>query len=107
MALRQRLKAMLRPAASPLLWRLHLPFNVMMPRIEDLEARLASIPPPVDTALRGTVDNLTRMWLRLQNEVARLSSSVPEAAVSAAEARVAELEARLVAAEHRLQAQGR
>jgi predicted SAM-dependent methyltransferase len=98
--IRRRLKAILRPVASPLLWRLRLPFDVMLPRIELLEKRIASIPDP---ALRETVDNLTRTWLRLQNEVARLSSSVPEAAASAAQARGSELEARLQAAERQLE----
>jgi predicted SAM-dependent methyltransferase len=97
---RRRLKTILRPLASPLLWRLRLPFDVMLPRIELLEKRIASIPDP---ALRETVDNLTRTWLRLQNEVARLSSSVPEAAASAAQARVSELETRLQEAERQLQ----
>src|SRR5262245_23555520 len=94
---RQRVKAILRPAASPLLWRLRLPFDVMLPRIELLEQRLASIPirPALDPAVRETIDNLTRVWLRLQNEVARLTSSVPEAAASAAQARIAEFEVRL------------
>src|SRR5262249_35241681 len=91
--------ALLRPVASPLLWRLRLPFDVMLPRIEALERRIASMP---DSALRETVDNLTRTWLRLQNEVARLTSSVPETAASAAQARVSELEARLQAAERQL-----
>jgi predicted SAM-dependent methyltransferase len=98
--IRQRIKSLLRPLASPILWRLRLPFGVMLPRIELLEKRIASIPDP---ALRETVDNLTRTWLRLQNEVARLSSSVPEAAASAAQARLAELESRLQAAERQLQ----
>jgi predicted SAM-dependent methyltransferase len=31
-----------------------------------------------DSDLRATVDNLTRVWVRVQNEVARLSSMVPE-----------------------------
>lgn len=96
---RRRLKAILRPVLAPLLWRLRLPFDVMLPRIELLEKRITSIPDP---ALRETVDNLTRTWLRLQNEVARLASSVPEAAASAAQARVSELEARLQAAERQL-----
>jgi hypothetical protein len=68
----------------------------MLPRIENLEKQVASIPEP---ALRESVDNLIRTWLRLQNEVARLASSVPEAATRAAEARIAELEERLRAAE--------
>jgi hypothetical protein len=94
---RRRVKAILRPAASPLLWRLRLPFDLMLPRIELLEQRLASIaaPAPSGSALRETVDSLTRVWLRLQNEVARLTSSVPEAAASAAQARIAEFEVRL------------
>src|SRR5262245_30933931 len=74
---RQWVKVALRPVASPLLWRLRLPFDVMLPRIEILERRIGSMP---DSALRETVDNLTRTWLRLENEVARLSSSMPEPA---------------------------
>src|SRR5262249_28185646 len=70
--------------------------DVMLPRLEHLEKQVASIPDP---ALRESVDNLMRTWLRLQNEVARLASDVPEAATRAAEARVAELEGRLRAAE--------
>lgn len=85
----------------PLLRRLRLPFDLMLPRIKLLEQRLASIPP--ESTLRGTVDNLTRMWLRLQNEVARLTSSVPEAAASAAQARIAEFDVRLQTAERQLQ----
>jgi len=99
-AVRRRLKAILRPVVSPLLWRLRLPFDLMLPRIELLERRLPSVP---DSALREAVDNLTRVWLRLENEVARLSSSVPEAASRAAQVQVSELEARLQAAERKLQ----
>ena len=54
---RQRIKVILRPAALPLLRRLRLPFDLMLPRIESLEhsmlphiesleQRLASIPTP-------------------------------------------------------------
>jgi hypothetical protein len=81
---------MLRPAASPLLWRLRLPFEVMLPRIEQLENRLGVLP-----SVRESIDNLTRTWLRLQNEVSRLASSVPDAAVAAAQGRVAEFEQRV------------
>jgi SAM-dependent methyltransferase len=131
---RQRVKAILRPAVSPLLWRLRLPFEVMLPRIEHLERamlpriehleramlpriehlerRVEAIPPPPppDHALResvnnlrGTVDSVTRMWLRLQNEMARLAADVPEAAAYAARAQSSELEARLQTVEQQLQ----
>src|SRR5262249_32508943 len=58
--MRQRVKSFLRPVLSPLLWRLRLPFDVMLPRIEHLERRSSSLP---NSDLRETVDNLTRTWL--------------------------------------------
>ena len=104
---RRRIKVILRPAALPLLRRFRLPFDLMLPRIESLEQRVDSIPPPtpLDPAyittlsnlsatvlgLRGTVDSLTRTWLRLQNEVSRLAGNVPEAAGIAAKAAVSML----------------
>jgi predicted SAM-dependent methyltransferase len=114
---RRRIKVVLRPAALPLLRRFRLPFDLMLPRIESLEQRLDSIPtpaPPLDPAhiatlsnlsatvlsLRGTVDSLTRTWLRLQNEVSRLAGNVPEVADAAAKAAISRLlEERLHASE--------
>ena len=126
---RRRIKAILRPAALPLLRRLRLPFDLMLPRIEALERQVDSIPPPspnIDETLdrlrrdldcirgtvsnltealdplrkdidgiRGTVSNLIRTWLRLQNEVSRLTSSIPEGTELAAKRWASGFEARL------------
>ena len=71
-SIRQRAKATLRVTLLPLIRRLRLPFDVMLPRIEALEREVASLR-MVASNLQGTSDNLSRTWLRTQNEVARVA----------------------------------
>src|SRR6185437_14134265 len=103
-SVRRPVKAILRPAALPLLRRLWLPFEIMLPRLESLEQKVASIPAQVPQApdlreavenVRGTVNNLVRTWLRLQNEVSHLATSVPEATAKAVQAQISALEERV------------
>lgn len=98
---------LLRPFAQPLLRPLSQRFDLMLSRIESLERQIAALRAtrPSDAAAHRTadcsggistdlserVDTLTRTWLRLQNEVSRLTSSVPEAAAKAVDARLAEV----------------
>jgi SAM-dependent methyltransferase len=95
--LRQGVKRVMRPAALPLLRRIQRPFDMLLPRVEALERRLAASPAldSPDRTLRDTHDNLTRAWLRLQNEVSRLASTLPETAADAARAQLGDLEARI------------
>jgi hypothetical protein len=100
--LRQQAKAVIPPFALPLLRRLRL---AMLPRIEQLkrrvgappeslptssQARVESTPALVETtrALRGTVANLTRAWMRQQQEIASFSA--------ATEKRLVEIERRFL-----------
>jgi hypothetical protein len=69
-----------------------LPFDVLLPRIEAFEREVGSLRVALSN-LRGTTDNLSRTWLRTQNEVARLTDIVSEQAV----------QQRLLAVEQRLQ----
>src|SRR6185437_11652444 len=103
-SVRRPVKAILRPAALPLLRRLWLPFEIMLPRLESLEQKVASIPAQVPQApdlreavenVRGTVNNLVRTWLRLQNEVSHLATSVPETTANAVQAQIAAFEERV------------
>jgi predicted SAM-dependent methyltransferase len=95
--LRQKVKRVMRPAALPLLRRIQRPFDMLLPRVEALERGLAALPSlgSPDSALRDTCDNLTRAWLRLQNEVSRLASTLPETAANVARAELGDLETRL------------
>jgi hypothetical protein len=93
-------RAVVRPLGSPL--RRH--YDRLRSRIDLLEQRVASTPAADD--LSGAVDNLTRTWLRLQNEVSRLASSVSEvskAQVSPLIARADNLEVHLQSVEKQLQ----
>ena len=92
-SIRQRVKATLRVALMPVVRRLRLPFDVMLPRIEALEREVGSIRLAVSN-LRGTTDNLSRTWLRTQNEVARLADILVTEQT---------LQQRLLAVEQRLQ----
>lgn len=126
---RQSAKNVLRPFLGPLLRRLRLPFVVMLPRIEALEAWSGQIDilerskvfetrcqqidllerrfneviasPPTAPAVRATLDNLVRTWLRLQNEVSRLASTVADLAPKAVETQIAEIATRLKTIEAR------
>lgn len=113
-SVRRSVKAIVRPFAMPLLRRLRSPFDflssrierleVLVPRIERLERQLAAAQATygTDPVLRGTLDNLTRTWLRLQNEVSCLASCVPTSAAAAAQTRIEAFETRLQAMEHGL-----
>ena len=99
---RQRAKSMLLPLASPLLRRLQL----LNARIEALERQSGLISPAMSpnpqggrNGFGGPVDNLTRTWLRLHNEVSRLAASIPEAASTAAQNQLATLTTQLQAME--------
>ncbi|GAA5266508.1 hypothetical protein ACOSOMT5_P2936 [Acidiphilium sp. MT5] len=95
--IRQQAKIVLRPLARPLLYRLHLPFDLLLPRIEQLEQRLNTTQPPTASlipvqsiqAIQGTVRNLTRSWMRQQQEMASFSAMT--------EKRLAEIEQRTAA----------
>ena len=93
LSLRQRVRGTLRLMLLPLLRRLHLPFDVMLPRIEALEREVASLRVAASN-LQGTTDNLSRTWLRTENEVARLADILVTEPM---------LQERLVTLEQRLQ----
>jgi SAM-dependent methyltransferase len=92
-SLRQRVKGTLRVMLLPLLRRLQLPFDVMLPRIEAVEREVASLRAAA-SKLQGTTDNLSRTWLRTENEVARLADILVTEPM---------LQERLVTLEQRLQ----
>lgn len=95
--LRRRTKSALRPVAMPLIRRLRLPFEVILPRIEQLQAQVNTLPrhdelneqlaalenralggaravaAEATESLRANFSNLTRAWMRQQHELARLS----------------------------------
>ena len=76
---RRLVKRLLRPVGAPLLRRLQLPFDLMMPRIEDVERRSKSLAVEVaELPTRAAFDDMTRSWLRLESIVAFLAKSAAE-----------------------------
>jgi predicted SAM-dependent methyltransferase len=84
--LKRRVKIALRPLALPLIRRMNLPFDMMLPRIEAIESqldeRIAGFEKRLggETAtanrLSGAVENLSRAWLQMQNQISTLAAAV-------------------------------
>jgi hypothetical protein len=96
-------KIALRPLFLPLIRRAKLPFDLLLPRIEALEGQFKALERQLHNRLlsgadlHDSIDSLTRVWLRLENEVAMLSSKVPEAAARVVNERLDGFEKRLAA----------